>query len=355
LQIKKQHVLTQSNGFAEIEQAISLYLDMHDAGLNLTRLQDSEELKAFYQQDVQVEFNNRFELQGNHDNALIPVRGLREILRYGNINTLQNLFEGNQVSQSDLQKFDELKEEISKLQTKRELLHHTLMDVKKPSSLELGKYEKLLREITKYRELKNKIYLHNPKQAHQLIMAYLGRMISYAQLYERDIYFVLLSILFLTQKQPRPDKNDKQWVKLIKKGQVLSAVKMTGKNEPSADINNICQSLQQRFRVSDSQIRNDLAHINYLQGGSSKELNLIEITNQVRDIMAYDRKLKNAVSKSVCDLFARHNFLLAFKMDQHQLAFKQLDAKTIYHLGNKTISEKLHSEAFCKVIEKLFG
>lgn len=49
LQIKKQHVLTGNQRFSEINQAISLYLDVHNASLNIRSLSEEDELMAFYQ------------------------------------------------------------------------------------------------------------------------------------------------------------------------------------------------------------------------------------------------------------------------------------------------------------------
>jgi hypothetical protein len=45
-------------------------------------------------------------------------------------------------------------------------------------------------------------------------------------------------------------------------------------------------------------VRNRFSHFNMLQG-NTPALNLTQEINQARQLMAYDRKLKNAVSKSI--------------------------------------------------------
>ena len=187
-------------------------------------------------------------------------------------------------------------------------------------------------------------------------------MISYVQLYERDIYFVMLALFFLQQKQISEADNEK-FIDLVNKGQVITAT-FADKQDESVKL--ISSQLNQIFNITDNRIiRNNLAHINYLRpapGDSPISLDLTDTINQVRTLMAYDRKLKNAVAKSAIDLLARHNFIIEFKMNsQHQLELSSIEPKTIYHLGtsektphNKQVTEALHSEGFAKLMENCF-
>ena len=53
-------------------------------------------------------------------------------------------------------------------------------------------------------------------------------------------------------------------------------------------------------------VRNKLMHFNMLRG-KTRRLDMIGIVNDVRRLMSYDRKLKNAVSRSIIELMAREN------------------------------------------------
>ena len=253
------------------------------------------------------------------------------------------------------------------MQKQRSDWHHRIV-VKRQNNLK-SKYKDVLAKIIRYRELKNKAYLHKPKQMHQLIMALIGRMLSYVQLWERDIYFVLLCFVFLKHSTLEARDTDKNFYKLVNKGQSITAVNndYLYKEKPferSADIQGICNELRHVFRINANvELRNNLAHINYLRISNNEAVtlpNFTDLINHLRKMLAYDRKLKNAVAKSMIELLERHNLIISFTVNQHQLKLKSLDSKTIFHFGKQkkredNIPEKLHSSDFAKLVKKIFN
>ena len=119
-------------------------------------------------------------------------------------------------------------------------------------------------------------------------------------------------------------------------------------------------------------IRNNLAHLDMLQGGAPAP-RLTHWVNQTRSLMAYDRKLKNAVSKSVIELMAREGIELRWGMKiegkAHDLAAAELSSRCAGHLGGKRLTlgdngsksgtvlleERLHSDGCVDMLAAAFG
>ena len=382
LQVIKNRVLTGGEHYDDLHQALTLYMDMHDHLVGGTKsLSHDDQLSQFYE-DEKV-FAEQF---GNNDDELIPVRGLREILRFGNLPVLTDLFKGHAVTRDDVDKLRPFlsvsqrsrQNRITRLQQQREQLHQELVNNKGPRPDDLKAYQTCNKEIVEYRELKNKVYLHNVKLAHQLMMGALGRLVGFSQLWERDIYFVLLALAFVRGI----DVGGAAWEtvsKKLDKGQILAALDKATQLGEEEQLKTLATELQQTFGAaygdSNRQTRNDLAHFNSLRGGNG--VGLTSLLNRTRAMMAYDRKLKNAVTKSIKELFARENLMLSFRMDnnggRHQLVFDKLSAQKICHLTQSVskaaeqrgknersefkkqyiTEEVLHSERFCRIISNL--
>lgn len=105
-----------------------------------------------------------------------------------------------------------------------------------------------------------------------------------------------------------------------------------------------------------------------LQGGIAS-LDLTHWVNQTRQLMGYDRKLKNAVSLSVKELLARHGLDISWRMhtagSAHLLIDASLSSRNAPHLGKlklllkdggkpPLIFEALHGEAFARMAAALF-
>jgi len=113
-------------------------------------------------------------------------------------------------------------------------------------------------------------------------------------------------------------------------------------------------------------------------GKLNQSLNLSDWVNKTRKLMAYDRKLKNSVSKSLKELLQREGLILSWKMsDDHQLTQASLKAKTAIHVSEKAfpmldqtgklkkdnkgrlikrkIEEALHSPEFVSMMATVFA
>lgn len=173
---------------------------------------------------------------------------------------------------------------------------------------------------------------------------------------------------FITDNPPKYNKKGKledDGLTLFKKGQIIEAM---GKVQVSQ--NAVKQVIVGRVNLDlYRSIRNDFAHFNMLYGKqrttespSNKTLrcpvamglNLTCWVNCARDLMSYDRKLKNAVSQSIMELLEREGFILKWEMNSnHQLCNATLESRVVHHLGDKKFPLKADKRAFCRITESL--
>ena len=102
-------------------------------------------------------------------------------------------------------------------------------------------------------------------------------------------------------------------------------------------------------------IRNKIQHLHFFTKASDKTQNLTTLTNDMRKLMSYDRKLKNAVSKSIIDMMTRENLGLEWKMVNHKLCCAVLYAHQAQHMERPELSENLNTRMFVAIVTKLFG
>ncbi|WP_222717874.1 hypothetical protein [Listeria immobilis] len=101
--------------------------------------------------------------------------------------------------------------------------------------------------------------------------------------------------------------------------------------------------------------RNKISHFNYLNGQLGKSI--LELFDDARDVLSYDRKLKNAVSKSLKEILNSHGMEVTFKQlykTYHHLEIEKLQPKKIQHLGDKnTVYSNQVSEEYCQLVRNL--
>ncbi|KAA6404514.1 type VI-A CRISPR-associated RNA-guided ribonuclease Cas13a [Candidatus Tokpelaia sp.] len=154
-------------------------------------------------------------------------------------------------------------------------------------------------------------------------------------------------------------------VNLLTEGQIIEAFcKLTAENKKISDkiaelfsITGADTSYEERdgkkyklcFRESNERlkradykvwIRNRFAHLALLEE-KNLPVNLTAGVNKARQLMAYDRKLKNAVAKSVIELLDREGLELRWEMDKaHELHSAKVKAKQLEHLGGAKLVDK---------------
>lgn len=327
-----------------ITDVLELYLDMHDAkfqgGSAVAGLDAFAELyeSRHLFDDVVAKL-----AQAGEDDR-VPTRGLREIARYGHVPILRPLVEhaNARVTADEVREWRDLEREVdgtsrvAQSQARRQELHDAWTKQKNRfPDCSLREYVESLRVVIKHRRLANHATLNTHVRLHRLIMQVLGRFVDFSGLFERDLYFASLALAHHRALTADKAFNGKAKSRL-KQGRILDAITSL---EPS-----ILSDLRRLFRLNNpyKQIRNNFAHFNMLRPGRQQEgeqcLNLTREVNDCRTLMAYDRKLKNAVSLAVKELLQREGLDIRWRChDDHLLGDAQLKSRVAEHLGCRRI------------------
>lgn len=270
----------------------------------------------------------------------------------------------------------------------RNLLHKKWVEINKGNKKdkialnkeEEERYKKACEEIERYDWLDNKIHLVHLKQLHNLMIEILSRLTRFVALWDRDFVtfdrqlverdFIFTGFINL-REICKNNKNIEKYKENIIKRTDGSAIS-------SADFDNIKKDTDFKQTIYSKTFfkenknapayRNFIAHYNYITKNATV-YSMIDLINNLIELMQYDRKLRNAVSKSIIQVFDRHGMELRFKFkddtkgnkkenneaEKHELVLDKdsVRPKTIKHIGNAEIETKLVSEEYCNLCKKL--
>ncbi len=364
-----------------IQKVLDLYLDMHDAKFEgNAALTGIAEFRKFFQGGES--FDRIFPLQpgGDDDDGRLPRRGLREIMRFGHLRPLGNVFMQHPVTEAEVQGCEQAEKRdsdgsspIARWQKAREDLHDKWAASRQDfDASDLRAYVRALAGVVRHRHGSARVTLTDHVRVHRLLMTVLGRLVDFAGLWERDLYFVTLALMHRNGSEPSGVFKGKG-CRTLSEGRIVEALRNLNETAEAQSVRNGLQRyFGDAFRPGNGQvarIRNRLAHFNMLR--SDAPVNLTAEVNEARRLMAYDRKLKNAVSKSVIELLHREGLMLKWAMTgadhPHQLGAARLATRRARHLGETQlrkkgagrsssypIEENLHGDGFLKMAAALF-
>jgi hypothetical protein len=201
------------------------------------------------------------------------------------------------------------------------------------------------------------VRLFNHVKLHRLMLAVLGRLLDFAGLFERDLYFAMLALIYRAELSPHIAFG-KGGPKALGRGEIIKA---RGRLKDAT----IRGKLSDLFGLASGgavHIRNNLAHFNMLNPARAcgPMIDLTAQVNAARRLMAYDRKLKNAVTQSVIELVAREGLHLSWEMDvggEHALVNAKLRGKQAKHLKGLKVFEHENGKnrRFHDITESLHG
>ena len=383
-QFRKWEVLETKAGEKSDEESValrdvlSLYLRMSEA-----KFEGQESKRAKYEIRGFFEKPNDFERVfpvADSGALLATQRGLRQIMRFGHLPLLEPLFKRHRISPAvvddllALEKSDDRGvSKIARAQSERKKLHPKLVKKKnRISEEERTEYCSVLDTVTRYRDLSAQVRLTNHLRLHSLMMKLWARLLDFAGLWERDLYFTTLALMELEGLTPEdiwpPTQGNRKERK--KETELRKNFDSDGRVEFSSNTPNTPVRVQVEKFFSDLPrrrgTRNRLAHFDFLsESWSAQPLtqpNFTAYVNGVRDLMAYDRKLKNAVSKSIIGLMYEEGFELTWGMNNaHKLCNPRIETRKLTHFkdkkieGNKKIEEAMHNEQLVAMVSTLFG
>lgn len=262
-------------------------------------------------------------------------------VKYGTSGLLKQVISRDErfwLQKKNFDKWIEMKEPIDSFIDKRNSLHSKWEKVKETEDKKHfvesygQEYIDNCKAINNYNWLDNKLHFVHLKNLHNLTIDILGRLAGFTALFERDFQYICqnkkmnkqvngLDGLNFLNGLPHPDK-------LKEKEEYLKKI-----------------FLSDDYR----DLRNFIAHFNFLteiaetEDSKKKYYSIIEMINGLRELFRYDRKLKNAVSKAIIDLFDKHGMILKLKFNmQHRLTVESITPKQLIHFGGR---HKLNGKA----------
>ncbi len=356
----------------QVVRTLTLYLDMHDA--KFTGDQALLVLGPFKSLYASPEtFDRVFPKSSVDDDERLPRRGLREIMRFGHLPPLRHVFDAHKVADEMVDAVLAAEEgPVAAAQRERETLHETwAREREKFRADDLRRYVEVLAEVTRHRHAAAHVRLVDHVRLHRLTMAVLGRLLDFAGLLERDLYFAMLALMYRKGMSPNEAFN-RGGRKALGRGQIIEA-RRNLKDQA------IEQELARLFGPPYGpiiDIRNGFAHFNMLNvkrsGGAA--IDLTAAVNDARRMMAHDRKLKNAVAQSVIELVEREGLELKWRIEasggEHRLAGAEVGGRQARHLGKtvlrkkngggrkdrgQPVMESLHGDHLVAMVAMLFG
>ena len=262
------------------------------------------------------------------------------------------------VTMSDYQKYckysalgDSHPSLIEEKQDKLSVLHKDIIKSENPKTQDVAEYKSLAKEIQEYNHCCKKITFEALYKVHQIHIDILGRFASFAQDWERDMFFMLTALKSLGAISI--DVNE-----VFKKGKIASRLTNKLKGD-GALFCSLCWSDGSVTNNYNSYIcvRNTLSHLNhitqciYLEDKNPfPQPSIIELINKLRLLLAYDLKRQNAVTKSIQDLLLKeHKIRLVLepektKTEPKRFIIQSLETDKIIHLKGKS-AEVISTEA----------
>ncbi len=304
---------------------------------------------------------NNFSERFSDGENVIKHRSFYNIKKYGILDLLEKIVTKAdlKITKEEIKKYKNLQKELEKndFYKIQEKIHRKYNQ--KPNLIsrtenkkDFNDYKKAIENIQNYTQLKNKIEFNDLNLLQGLLFRILHRLAGYTSLWERDLQFKLKGE-FPEDKYIdeifNSDRNNNQKYKsggiaykyvdfLIEKEEG----KRAGKNK-----------VKKRSEKEGSFIiRNYIAHFNYIPDA---EKSILEILEELRELLKYDRKLKNAVMKSVKDIFKEYGFIVEFGIshESNSKKIKVLDVKSekIKHLKNNGLVTTRNSEDLCNLVK----
>ena len=282
------------------------------------------------------------ELYLQSDNATAVLHsGIKISEKYGTLPLMEKIIQTDNlflISKKNADDWHTGKSIIEKVIKEREKLHNEWVKAKETDEKERkehvriksksaenfinnkgNEYAEICEYIDTYNWLDNKLHFIHLKRLHNLTVEILGRLAGFVAVWERDFQYL----------EKRRAKTLGLTPLSFDKG--LPSYKNNSKNVlDEFEAYHLKTFLCKDYR----NIRKRIAHYEYLNA-SVKAYSLIDLINQVRQLLSYDRKLKNAVAKSIITLFEKHGMQLKLTVSntKHQLEIQELIPVTLNHLG----------------------
>lgn len=385
---------TQNNRF---QSALYEDVDYTDEGSPFADEVTDAEPKKLYEKVFSTDAED-------HDVSVAGTRrGLRNISRYGNYDLLKKTFSKHKVTLGEVQSLvDQNHTGMKALFDRRIELHKEIIELSKDKKTDARRLEQKVAEYTditietqKYNFDVRGARLTDHARLNGLLMRIIGRLLDYTLIWERDSIYVFYGLLYRQHNGCSITQADNGTVTISFGGQGAKIWDNRGRfKRPDLSPAHVIQvlkpetySLFQRYfgdastehpydehqrKISEKenkktrspfykqprhQIRKDLAHYQVLNkswqyvAGTGEfntnrqhKLNLSYLINSVRSLMAYDRKLKNAVSGSIARIMNEEGLFVEWVLRHDRLMDAKVAPMQMGHL--QMLPNKMSDKSF---------
>ena len=310
------------------------------------------ELRNFEKIENTGEYYNVY----SDDKNIKNMRNLYNIKKYGMLDLLEKISEKANycIKKEDLKEYDRLKKKLEDKKTDfykiQKDLHYKYQKKyknfsKKNNTEDYEKYKESIENIEKYVHLKNKIEFNELNLLQSLLLKILHRLVGFTSIWERDLRFRLTGEfpdeLDIIEIFSHDNKNNS----VYKSGQICPKYEQFISTHVEYQNNNKMKNV--KFD-NNTPVRNYIAHFNYLPTPKYSILKMIE---KLRKLLDYDRKLKNAVMKSIKDILEEYGFKAEFIINSDkEIILNSVKSVEIIHLGKKDLKSHRNSEYLCELV-----
>ena len=321
---------------------------------NGNKIKDRKELKKFDTNKIYFDGEN-----------IIKHRAFYNIKKYGMLNLLEKIADKAKykISLKELKEYSNKKNEIEKNYRMQQNLHRKYARPKKDEKFndeDYKEYEKAIGNIQKYTHLKNKVEFNELNLLQGLLLKILHRLVGYTSIWERDLRFRLKGEFPENQYIEEIFNFDNSKNVKYKSGQIVEKYinfykELYKDNVEKRSIYSDKKVKKLKQEKKDLYIRNYIAHFNYIPHA---EISLLEVLENLRKLLSYDRKLKNAVMKSVVNILKEYGFVAKFKIGaDKKIGIQTLESEKIVHLKNlkkKKLMTDRNSKELCELVKVMF-
>ncbi len=331
---------------------------------------EAEDIGKFLKTEIPIknisQLKNFNEVFADEENV-IKYRSFYNIKKYGILDLLEKIVaKANlKITKEEIKIYKNLQKELEKNdfykiqeEIHREYNQKPNLISKTENEKDFNDYKKAVENIQNYTQLKNKIEFNDLNLLQSLLFRILHRLAGYTSLWERDLQFKLKGEYPEDKYIDEIFNFDNSKNKKYKEGSIIfkyADFLIEKEEEKSGEILKKNKRIKKRKEIIEKEgleIRNYIAHFNYIPDA---EKSILEMLEELRNLLKYDRKLKNAIMKSIKDIFKEYGFIVEFEIshESNSKKIKVLNVKSekIKHLKNNKLETTRNSEDLCKLVK----
>lgn len=329
---------------------------------------EAEDIGKFLKTETSIrninQLNNFSEIFADGENV-IKHRSFYNIKKYGILDLLEKIVAKAdlKITKEEIKKYENLQNELKrndfyKIQERIHRSYNQKPFLIKNNEKDFNDYKKAIENIQNYTQLKNKIEFNDLNLLQSLIFRILHRLAGYTSLWERNLQFKLKGEYPKDKYIDEIFSFDNNKNKKYKDGSIVfkyadfliekeeeklgEAFKKNKRNKRKKEI----------IEKGGLEIRNYIAHFNYIP---TAEKSILEMLEELRELLKYDRKLKNAVMKSIEDIFREYGFIVEFTISHtkngKEIKVCSVKSEKIKHLKNNELITTRNSEDLCDLVK----